>query len=163
MTESLTHAELLNYTSQIVGAYISNHSIVLEEMPSVIARVYQTLSDANRNPSSLKSRTPLVPAVPIEESVTDEYIVCLEDGKKLQMLKRHLNTVYKMSLDQYKERWGLSIDYPVVSPNYAKRRSQIAKNTGLGINGRRRRNLKVVVGQHGDEGQNQMAILAQKG
>jgi predicted transcriptional regulator len=74
MTESLTHAELLNYTSQIVGAYISNHSIALEEMPSVIARVYQTLSDANRNPSSLKSRTPLVPAVPIEESVTDEYI-----------------------------------------------------------------------------------------
>ena len=162
MTESLTHAELLNYTSQIVGAYVSNHSIALDEMPAVIARVYQTLSDANRNPSSLKSRTPLVPAVPIEESVTDEYIVCLEDGKKLQMLKRHLNTVYKMSLDQYKERWGLPIDYPVVFPNYAKRRSQIAKNTGLGINGRRRRNLKVVVGQHNDEGQNQMAVLAQK-
>lgn len=162
MTESLSHGELLNYTSQIVGAYVSNHSIALEEMPAVIARVYQTLSDANRNPSSLKSRTPLVPAVPIEESVADEYIVCLEDGKKLQMLKRHLNTVYKMSLDQYKERWGLPIDYPVVSPNYAKRRSQIAKNTGLGINGRRRRGLKVVVGQNNDEGQNQMAVLAQK-
>ena len=69
---------------------------------------------------------------------------------------------FMRALDQYKERWGLPIDYPVVSPNYAKRRSQIAKNTGLGINGRRRRNLKVVVGQHSDEGQNQMAILAQK-
>ena len=162
MTDTLTHAELLTFTSQVVGAYVSNHTVELEELPAVIAKVYQTLSDANRNPNSLKNRTPLVPAVPIPESVTDEYIVCLEDGKKLQMLKRHLNTVYKMSLEQYKERWSLPSDYPVVSPNYARRRSQIAKNTGLGVNGRRRRNLKVVVGQNNMEGQNQMAVVAGK-
>jgi predicted transcriptional regulator len=163
MTDTLTHAELLSFTAQVVGAYVSNHTVELEELPAVIAKVYQTLSDANRNPNSLKNRTPLVPAVPIAESVTDDYIVCLEDGKKLQMLKRHLNTVYKMSLEQYKERWSLPADYPVVSPNYARRRSQIAKNTGLGVNGRRRRNLKVVVGQNSAEGQTQMAIVAAAG
>ena len=161
MIELLSHAELLGFTSQVVGAYVSHHTVSLEELPSVIGKVYQTLSDANRNPSSLRSRTSMAPAVPIEESVKDDYIVCLEDGKKLQMLKRHLNTVYKMSLEQYKERWGLPLDYPVVSPNYAKRRSQIAKNTGLGINGRRRRNLKMVVGQN-DDGQTQMAVVAGK-
>ena len=80
-----------------------------------------------------------MPAVPIEDSIKDDYIVCLEDGKKLQMLKRHLNTVYKMSIDEYRERWGLAPDYPVVAPNYARRRSQIAKNTGLGQTGRRKR------------------------
>jgi predicted transcriptional regulator len=117
------------------------------------------LADANRNPNSLKNRSPIVPAVPIEDSVTDEYIICLEDGKKLQMLKRHLNTVYNMSLDQYKERWGLPVDYPVVSPNYARRRSQIAKNTGLGVNGRRKK-IKVVVGQNNMDGQSQVAVLA---
>jgi predicted transcriptional regulator len=79
------------------------------------------------------------PAVPIEESVHEDYIVCLEDGKKLQMLKRHLKTVYNMSIEQYKEKWGLSAEYPVVSPNYAKRRSSIAKSSGLGQIGRKRR------------------------
>ena len=89
---------------------------------------------ANTNPN-------LVPAVPIEESVKDDYIVCLEDGKRLQMLKRHLKTVYNMSLEQYKERLGLSNEYPVVAPSYAKRRSDIAKVTGLG-NGRRSKRRK---------------------
>ena len=86
---------------------------------------------------------PLVPAVPIEESVHNEYVVCLEDGKKLQMLKRHLKTVYNMTVDQYKERWGLPMDYPVVAPDYAKRRSAIAKNTGLGMTGRRKRSESI--------------------
>lgn len=90
---------------------------------------------ANTNPN-------LVPAVPIEESVKDDYIVCLEDGKHLQMLKRHLKTVYNMTLAQYKERWGLSSDYPVVAPSYARRRSDIAKVTGLG-NGRRSKRHKL--------------------
>ncbi len=159
MSENLTHSELLNCTTQIVAAYVSNHQVLLEELQSVFGKVYQILADANRNPGSLKNRSPLVPAVPIEESITDEYIVCLEDGKKLQMLKRHLNTVYGMSLEQYKERWGLPTDYPVVSPSYARRRSQIAKNTGLGMNGRRKK-IKVVVGQSSAEGQSQVAVLS---
>ncbi len=159
MSENLTHSELLKYTTQMVSSYVSNHQVPLEELQSVFGRIYQVLADANRNPNSLKNRSPLVPAVPIEESVTDDYIICLEDGKKLQMLKRHLNTVYNMNLDQYKERWGLPNDYPVVSPSYARRRSQIAKNTGLGMNGRRKK-IKVVVGQNNTEGQAQVAVLA---
>ena len=82
------------------------------------------------------------PAVPINESVHDDYIVCLEDGKKLHMLKRHLGSMYGMTLDQYKERWSLPHDYPTVSPSYARRRSAIAQKTGLGTNGRRKAHLK---------------------
>jgi predicted transcriptional regulator len=157
--QNLTHSELLAYATQMVSSYLSNHQVALEEIQGVFGKIYQILADANRNPNSLKNRSPIVPAVPIEDSVTDEYIICLEDGKKLQMLKRHLNTVYNMSLDQYKERWGLPVDYPVVSPNYARRRSQIAKNTGLGVNGRRKK-IKVVVGQNNMDGQSQVAVLA---
>jgi predicted transcriptional regulator len=97
------------------------------------------VQDLARHGHGFRKSGPLVPAVPIEDSIKDDYIVCLEDGKKLQMLKRHLNTVYKMSIDEYRERWGLAPDYPVVAPNYARRRSQIAKNTGLGQTGRRKR------------------------
>ncbi|MCX7338137.1 MAG: MucR family transcriptional regulator [Alphaproteobacteria bacterium] len=159
MSDTLTHNELLNFTAQITSAYFSNNGLPLEEIPAVIGKVYQALVDANRGANSLRNRTPLIPAVPIEESVNEDYIVCLEDGKKLQMLKRHLNTVYKMTIDQYRERWGLPSDYPVVSPSYARRRSQIAKNTGLGVTGRRRRGLQVVVGQH-EDGQVQMAVVS---
>jgi predicted transcriptional regulator len=141
VSEILTHNDLFKMTINMVSSYLSNHTVTLEEIPAVIAKIYQTLSVANETPNSFRNRPAHQPAVPISESVTNEYIVCLEDGKKLQMLKRHLNTVYKMSLDQYKERWGLPADYPVVSPNYAKRRSQIAKNTGLGLTGRRSRRV----------------------
>lgn len=143
MIEVLTQQELLNYTVQITSAYVSNHTTSLEDLSEIISKAYQTLCRLNRDPSSLQNKIPQNPAVPVSESIHDEYIICLEDGKKLQMLKRHLNTVYKMSLEQYREKWGLPIDYPMVSPNYAKRRSQIAKNTGLGVNGRRR-TFKVV-------------------
>jgi predicted transcriptional regulator len=138
MSEVLTPQELFNYTVQITAAYLSQHDTTLEDLPEVISKTYQALNKINKDPNSLHSMTPQNPAVPISESVKDDYIICLEDGKKLQMLKRHLNTVYKMSLEQYREKWGLPTDYPMVSPNYAKRRSQIAKNTGLGVNGRRR-------------------------
>ena len=158
MTEPLTHYELLTFTTEITSAYISNNTVAPEDLSSLIQRVYQSISETSRYTNSFKSLTPLNPAVPIEESVTDEYIVCLEDGKKLQMLKRHLNTVYKMTVDQYRERWGLPSDYPVVSPNYAKRRSQIAKNTGLGISGRRRK-LKVMVSPMQEGNVSQMAVL----
>jgi predicted transcriptional regulator len=138
MSEVLTPQELFNYTVQIAAAYLSQHETSLEDLPDVIGKTYQALNKINKDPNSLHCMTPQNPAVPIAESVKDDYIVCLEDGKKLQMLKRHLNTVYKMSLEQYREKWGLPADYPMVSPNYAKRRSQIAKTTGLGVNGRRR-------------------------
>ena len=141
MPGNLTHNELFKMTIDMVSSYMSNNAVSLDDVSSIISKIYQTLSAVNETPNSFRGRPVHQPAVPISESVTDEYIVCLEDGKKLQMLKRHLNTVYKMSLEQYKERWNLPMDYPVVSPNYAKRRSQIAKNTGLGLTGRRRRQV----------------------
>ncbi|MHA1558710.1 MAG: MucR family transcriptional regulator [Alphaproteobacteria bacterium] len=150
MSETLTHAELIRYTSEVVSSYVSNNTVPLDELPNVFGRVFQTLSNVNKNPNTFKNRSPLVPAVPVNESIHDDYIVCLEDGKKLQMLKRHLSTVYNMTIEEYKERWNLPLNYPVVSPNYARRRSDIAKNTGLGLTGRKSR-LKVVGDEKGDK------------
>ena len=138
MIEPLSHAELLACTSQLLGAYVSNHAVSIEDLPAVITKIYSILSDIARNPHSFKNKPSRFPAVPIEESVQDAYIVCLEDGKKLQILKRHLGTVYKMSLEEYKDRWNLPLNYPTVSPSYARRRSQIAKGAGFGIKGRSR-------------------------
>lgn len=139
MTESTTQLDVLNITADIVCAYVSNHSVEVTDIQSIMQKVHSAVQDLMRHGQGFRKFGPLVPAVPIEESIKDDYIVCLEDGKKLQMLKRHLNTVYKMSVDEYRERWGLAPDYPVVAPNYARRRSQIAKNTGLGQTGRRKR------------------------
>ena len=107
----------------------------------MISRVYQTLSAIENNPHVLTSKPRKDPAVPVNESVFDDYIVCLEDGKQLQMLKRHLSTMYGMTLEQYRERWSLPHDYPMVSPSYARRRSAIARNTGLGKSGRKKTKL----------------------
>ncbi len=159
MTESTHVSELLGHASRIVAAYISSNTVALEEVPAIIARVYQSLSEISRNPHNYKSSAPLAPAVAVEDSVHEDYIICLEDGKKLQMLKRHLSTVYGMTLDQYKERWNLPNDYPMVSPSYARRRSAIAKNTGLGKTGRKGR-LKAVKGSEMMGGQEQFAVLA---
>jgi predicted transcriptional regulator len=139
MTEPATPLDILNITADIVCAYISNNSVEVADIQGIMQKVHGTVQDLARHGHGFRKSGPLVPAVPIEESIKDDYIVCLEDGKKLQMLKRHLNTVYKMSIDEYRERWGLAPDYPVVAPNYARRRSQIAKNTGLGQTGRRKR------------------------
>lgn len=160
MSELLTHNELLNFTVQITAAYVGNHTVSLDNLNEVLGRTYQALSKLNKDPSNFHNKTPLTPAVPISESINNDYIVCLEDGKKLQMLKRHLNTVYKMTLEQYRERWGLPADYPMVSPSYAKRRSQIAKNTGLGINGRRR-SFKIVA--KNDANQKSISLVANAG
>jgi predicted transcriptional regulator len=151
-------SELLGHASRITAAYITNHETTLDDIPAVVNRVLHALSEISRNPRSCKIGSPLVPAVPIEESVSEDYIICLEDGKKLQMLKRHLSTVYGMTLDQYKERWGLPMDYPVVSPNYARRRSAIAKNTGLGKTGRKPR-IRVMQGAETATGQEQVAVI----
>lgn len=144
MSEQITHVELLALTTQVVTGYVSNNTVEPSELKRLIQSTYQTLSETGKSHTGTRNLGPLTPAVPIEDSITEDYIVCLEDGKRLQMLKRHLKTVYKMSVDQYKERWGLPHDYPVVAPSYAKRRSQIAKNTGLGMTGRRRRIKEVV-------------------
>lgn len=101
----------------------------------------QAVVDADRHAYYMGRSMTTTPAVPVEESVRDDYIICLEDGKKLHMLKRHLKTMYNMTIKQYKERWNLPADYPVVSPSYARRRSHIAKTTGLGLTGRRGRRV----------------------
>ena len=141
MSENLTSQEVMAYTTEIASAYLANNEIPAEEISSLLKTVFLAVVEVSRDANNIKHRPALTPAVPVEESVHEDYIVCLEDGKKLQMLKRHLNTVYNMTVDQYRERWALPSDYPVVSPSYARRRSDIAKTTGLGSTGRKK--LKV--------------------
>ena len=121
---------LLAHTTQIVSAQLSNHSTSQSDIPSLIEQVYKTL--AGLGGENLISAERLQPAVPIRKSVTPDYIICLEHGKKLKMLKRHLKTAYDMSPEEYRERWGLPSDYPMVAPNYAEHRSKLAKDIGLG-------------------------------
>lgn len=137
MPEQISRSELLALTSEIVSAHVSNNSVAVNELSTLIQHVFQTLAVMDSEHQNATTRPK--PAVPINKSITDEYIVCLEDGKKLQMLKRYLKTAHGMTVEQYKERWGLPADYPVVAPKYAKRRSEIAKTTGLGTKGRRRK------------------------
>ncbi|MDR1488807.1 MAG: MucR family transcriptional regulator [Holosporales bacterium] len=138
MSENLTPQEIMAYVTEISSAYLAGNNVSAEDIPVIMKKVFNTVAEIGRDANNIKHRPALTPAVPVEESIHDDYIICLEDGKKLQMLKRHLNTVYNMSIEQYKERWALPIDYPAVSPNYAKRRSDIAKTTGLGSTGRKR-------------------------
>jgi predicted transcriptional regulator len=133
MPDSQNHNELLELTTEIVSAHVSNNTLPVNELPQLIQDVYRTLSSVGGAPIS--SERPQ-PAVPVKKSVTAEYIICLEDGKKLKMLKRHLKTAYDMTPDEYRERWGLPRDYPMVAPNYAKHRSSLAKKIGLGTKSR---------------------------
>ena len=128
MPEEEQEQELLRLTSTIVGAHISNNPVAATDVPGLIVTVHQTL--ATLGPEEPAPRPN--PAVPIKQSVTPDYIICLEDGKKQKMLKRHLKTAHGMSPDEYRKRWGLPRDYPLVSPNYAKQRSALAKKIGLG-------------------------------
>lgn len=126
-----TEESVLGLASEVVAAYVSNNSVSADEVPELLYQVYRTLTHLKQQ------RMPgaggmLEPAVPINESVTDDYLVCLEDGKRLKMLKRHLKAAYDLTPDQYRERWGLPVDYPMVAPNYAKKRSTLAKLNGLG-------------------------------
>jgi predicted transcriptional regulator len=120
--------ELLELTTKIVGAHVANNPVAVTDVPGLIATVHQAL--ATLGPEEPAPRPE--PAVPIKQSVKPDYIVCLEDGKKLKMLKRHLKTAYNMTPAEYRERWGLPRDYPMVAPNYAKKRSELAKKIGLG-------------------------------
>jgi len=127
--------ELLALTSEIVAAHVSNNSVAMGDLAKLIHDVHRALSAVSAGTVSERPD----PAVPIKKSVTAEYIVCLEDGKKLKMLKRHLMSSYNLTPEQYRERWGLPHDYPMVAPNYAKHRSSLAKKIGLGTRGRRKR------------------------
>lgn len=129
MVENGMSDTVLRLTAQIVAAHVEHNSVQAEALPNLIEKVYQTLRDVGQAPPE---PTKLVPAVPIKQSIKPEYIICLEDGKKLKMLKRHLMTAYKLTPAQYRSRWGLPADYPMVAPSYAKVRSSLAKKIGLG-------------------------------
>ena len=134
---SLKPEELLSLTSDIVAAHVSNNTVAVSDLPGLIEQVYKTLSSVGGAGDAAVDRP--TPAVPIKKSITPDFIICLEDGKKLKMLKRHLKTAYDMSPDDYRERWGLPSDYPMVAPNYAKQRSRLAKAIGLGTQQRKRK------------------------
>ncbi|ALG70265.1 MucR family transcriptional regulator [Azospirillum melinis] len=126
---------LLSLTTEIVAAHVSNNTVALTDLPTLIEQVYKSLANVGTEPVVAEERPQ--PAVPIKKSVTPDYIVCLEDGKKLKMLKRHLKTAYNMTPEEYRDRWGLPADYPMVAPNYARQRSSLAKQIGLGTRARR--------------------------
>ena len=127
-------ADLLGLTAEIVAAHVSNNTVSVEELPTLINQVYRSLSSIGQ-PTELVLEKPQ-PAVPVKKSVFPDYIVCLEDGKRLKMLKRHLKTAYNMTPEEYRERWNLPPDYPMVAPNYARQRSKLAKEIGLGTRAR---------------------------
>ena len=133
--ENSNREELLGLTSEIVAAHVSNNTVAVSDLPDLIERVYKTLASVGPDQDSRADRP--VPAVSAKQSVTPDYLICLEDGKKLKMLKRHLKTAYNLTPEEYRERWGLPPNYPMVSPNYAKQRSQLAKEIGLGTRPRR--------------------------
>ena len=136
MTDQLNQNDLLALTTEIVAAHVANNNTAVSDLPQLIQEVYRTLASVGTVPVTLERPQP---AVPVKKSVTPDYIICLEDGKKLKMLKRHLRTAYDMSPDQYRKRWNLGADYPMVAPNYAKKRSKLAKAIGLGTRPRRKR------------------------
>ena len=123
--------DLTSLTADIVSAYVANNAIGSDKLPELIGSVHGALSKASQNGAE-PEKVELKPAVPVKKSVTPEYIICLEDGQKFKSLKRHLKTHYDMSPEEYREKWGLPHDYPMVAPAYAAARSDLAKNMGLG-------------------------------
>jgi len=128
--------ELLEHTTEIVSSHVANNPVPVSDLPELIRQVYTTLASVGAD-SAPRAEKPQ-PAVPIKKSITPDYLICLEDGKKLKMLKRHLKTAYDMSPEDYREKWFLPHDYPMVAPNYAAQRSSLAKKIGLGTRARRR-------------------------
>jgi predicted transcriptional regulator len=137
MTDQPKDQDLPAMTTTIVAAYLANKQLPLSEVPTLITQVYATLAGLGGVPKPVVEERP-EPAVSVRKSITPDYLICLEDGKKLKMLKRHLKTSYNLTPEEYRERWGLSADYPMVAPNYAVQRSNLAKQIGLGTVARRR-------------------------
>jgi predicted transcriptional regulator len=127
--------DLLALTTEIVAAHVSNNTVAVSDLGQLINQVYQSLANIGSAPTAPPARPQ--PAVSVKKSIQPDYLVCLEDGKKLKMLKRHLKTAYNMTPEAYRERWGLAPDYPMVAPNYARQRSRLAKEIGLGTRARR--------------------------
>jgi predicted transcriptional regulator len=128
--------DLLRMTADVVAAYVSNNTLATAQLADVINAVYKSLRGLEGQVAEAPAE-PLKPAVAIRKSITPEFLICLEDGKKLKMLKRHLKTAYNMTPEQYRDRWNLAPDYPMVAPNYARQRSRLAKEIGLGTRGRK--------------------------
>jgi predicted transcriptional regulator len=135
--DTVAAPDFLELTANIVSAFVASNKVAAAELVSLIASVDQALRTAS-NGSTAPAKIDLVPAVPIRKSVTADYIISLEDGRKFKSLKRHLRTNFDMSPDQYRAKWGLPADYPMVAPNYAKTRSDLAKSLGLGQKGKGR-------------------------
>ena len=136
MSDETNDDTLITLTADIVAAHVSNNSVAVNDLPQLINNIHGALSGlAGRSAPEAK----LEPKVPIRSSIRPDYIVCLEDGKKLKMLKRHLMTHYQMTPDQYRQKWGLNSDYPMVAPNYAEQRRALAKSIGLGTKRRKTR------------------------
>ena len=131
MQQKAEQGEILRMTAEVVAAYVGNNSLSATQLPEVINTVYGTFNRVNGATTPANGQ-PQKAAIPVRRSITPDYIVCLEDGKKLKMLKRHLRTVYGLSPDEYRAKWGLPTNYPMVAPNYSKQRSAFAKKIGLG-------------------------------
>jgi len=123
---------LVDLTAEIVAAYVGKNTVTQAELPKLIGEVHRALSGAVSHPTVREELTEIKPAVTIKKSLTADYLICLEDGKKFKSLKRHLRSHYNLSPEQYREKWGLPADYPMVAPNYAQARSSLAKRMGLG-------------------------------
>ncbi len=130
-------ADLIDMTADIVSAYVGHNTVAPEELAGLIHKVFAALTTASTGGAGTESSND--PAVPIRKSITPDYLICLEDGKKFKSLKRHLRSHYDLSPEEYREKWGLPRDYPMVAPNYAQARSRLAKKMGLGQGGRRTR------------------------
>ena len=131
MTEASKSINYIELAADIVSAYVSNNTVPASDLPGLIHEVYQALQRVTNGSAPVVTEAPR-PAVPAKKSLTNDFIICLEDGKKFKSLKRHLRTQYNMSPEDYRDKWGLPPDYPMVAPNYAKARSQLAKQMGLG-------------------------------
>ena len=138
MNENTSGGTFIKLTADIVSAYVSNNSVPSSDLPALIGQVHSALTRVSSGQGESPVEPPK-PAISVKKSITADHIVCLEDGKKFKSLKRHLRTQYNMTPEQYREKWGLPADYPMVAPNYAAARSQLAKQMGLGQQRRRRR------------------------
>ena len=128
-------SEIIEMTADIVSAYVGNNSVATADLPNLIQSVHRALAGVAAGVEAVEA-APKEPAVPLKRSITPDYLICLEDGRKFKSLKRHLRTKYNMSPEEYRSKWGLPKDYPMVAPNYAKARSELAKQMGLGQGGR---------------------------
>jgi predicted transcriptional regulator len=137
MSELQSTPKTIELAAEIVSAFVSNNSVPVTELPALISNVHAALTNVASGSTQQPAEEPKAPAVPIKKSVQPDYIVCLDDGKRFKSLKRHLRTTYNLTPDQYRAKWGLAHDYPMVAPNYAEARSRLAREMGLGARRRR--------------------------